>query len=238
MKTILITGASSGIGKAVAEYLSSLGYVVILTGRNEQKLRETAKMCKGEVYTYAYDLVETEHIESIFSFVSDKNIKLDGLVHCAGVGDNFLVRNNKYKNMDRMMQISYFAFVELCKYFYKRIYSNEDSSIVVMSSLASKTQCPGACSYASAKSAVNTAVSVMSKEFIKRKIRVNAVLPAYVDTPMNEGFDDITDVNKLQPFGMIDAVYIAYLVEFLLSDKGKYITGAHISVSAGMEFNE
>ena len=89
--------------------------------------------------------------------------------------------------------------------------------------------------YAASKSAMNTAVKVMAKEFVKRKIRVNGILPAYVDTRMTQDIEDFVDVEKRQPFGLIDPRQIAYLAEFLLSEKSRFITGALIPVSAGME---
>lgn len=238
MKTILITGASSGIGREIAILLSSMGYKLVLVARNEQRLNSTAEQCEGESCIYQYDFNDIDNIEDIFLFCKNNGILLDGMVHCAGSVQNFPVRNNKTDIMELSMRLHYFAFVELSRYFYKRQYSNDGSCIIAMSSLASRTQFCGATAYASSKSAVNTAVSIMAKEFIKRKIRVNAILPAYVDTPMTEGVEDLTDIGSLQPYGIIDAIYIAYLVEFLLSDKGKYITGAHIPVSGGMEFSE
>ena len=238
MKTILITGASSGIGREIAVLLSSRGYKLVLVARNEQRLNNIAEQCGSESYICRYDFNDIDNIEDIFLFCKNNGILLDGMVHCAGFVQNFPVRNNKTDIMELSMRLHYFAFVELSRYFYKRQYSNDGSCIIAMSSLASRTQFCGSTAYASSKSAVNTAVSIMAKEFIKRKIRVNAILPAYVDTPMTEGVEELIEIGSLQPYGIIDAIYIAYLVEFLLSDKGKYITGAHIPVSGGMEFSE
>ena len=104
-----------------------------------------------------------------------------------------------------------------------------------MSSLASMTKLKGSATYAASKSALNVAVSVAAKEYIKRLIRVNALLPAYVDTRMSDGLDDWVDVKTAQPLGIIPPVEISYMVEFLMSDKSKHITGALIPISAGME---
>ena len=97
---------------------------------------------------------------------------------------------------------------------------------------------PGHCGYAASKAALDAIVQVMSKEFSRRKIRVNAILPTYVDTPLLRGdmentFDLQGRIEANQPFGIIDPRYLAYLVEFLISDKAKYITGTLIPVTAG-----
>ena len=83
---------------------------------------------------------------------------------------------------------------------------------------------------------MNAAVSIISKEFVKRFIRVNGIMPAYVDTRMTEGLDELINVEEKQPMGMIPPDNIAEVIEFLLSEKSRYITGALLPISAGMEF--
>lgn len=235
-KNILITGASSGIGAETAKYLSSMDYTVVLVSRYREKLKMIAMELKGKNYIFPFDLNEFEQMEDIFLFCRDQGIKLDGLVHCAGMVNNIPVRLNKMNVVKSIMNINYFAFIELCKHFYNRKYSNDGASIIAMSSLAAITCRKGSVPYAGSKGALNTAVNVMSKEFLQRKIRVNTIMPAYVNTSMTSEVNDFTDVISMQPLGMIEPVYIAYMIEFLLSDKAKYITGAHIPISAGMEF--
>lgn len=83
--------------------------------------------------------------------------------------------------------------------------------------------------------AMNTAVSIGSREFLKRNIRVNSIMPAYVDTPMNSELHEYIDIDEAQPMGLIPPRAISETIEFLLSDKSRYITGASIPISAGME---
>ena len=93
------------------------------------------------------------------------------------------------------------------------------------------------CVYTSSKSALETSVKILAKETIKRQIRVNAIAPAWVDTSMMENAENYVNADsivKSQPLGVIPPVYIAYLVDFLMSEKGKYITGSVIPVSAGI----
>ena len=157
------------------------------------------------------------------------------MVHCAGCSVNAPVRMFKEADMQEMMGLHFYTFMRLAKFFYKRSCSNSGASIVTMSSFSAVACWKGSAMYASSKSAMDTAVKVMAKEFAKRKIRVNAILPAYVETRMAQGLEDFLDVERRQPFGLIEPKQIAYLIEFLLSEKSRFITGALIPVSAGME---
>lgn len=233
-KIILVTGCTSGIGLELVHYLHETGYGVLLVGRNEEKLKAVSTQLGGASF-YTCDLEDSEGIKRIFSFCKDSEIFLDGMVHCAGYAMNVPVRGYHEKDMKKQMQIHYYAFLQLCKYFYDKKISNNGASIVALSSMASITKRKGSVLYAASKSALNTAVSVAAKEFIRRSIRVNAIMPAYVDTRMNEGIGDLIDVSERQPMGLIPVRDIAFLIEFLLSDKSRYITGALIPVSAGME---
>ena len=90
--------------------------------------------------------------------------------------------------------------------------------------------------YSVSKAALNASVKVISKEFIKRGIRVNAILPANVDTRMCDNLKKLGSVLDIQPMGFIEPRHVSYLIEYLLSDKAKYITGGLIPISAGMEY--
>lgn len=237
-KYILVTGASSGIGEAVAKYLASCSYNLVLVARRGEKLEALAKALDTEVLCVPFDLCNLEQIENIFLSCKEAGIKLDGLVHCAGINRDMPIVVNDIAVMEEVTRINYYAFVELGKYFSKKKYSNEGSSIVAMSSIASQSCPKGMATYVGSKLALNGVVSVMSKEYAKRKIRVNAVMPAIVDTPMVNSEDqilvDMENKKESQPLGVIEPVDIAYLVEFLMSDKSSKITGAKIPVSAGV----
>ena len=237
-KTILVTGATSGIGRSIAELFSEKGFHLVLLGRNREKLDAfTALMPQKGIYSYCIDLYELEKISPVFDNLYDKGIKLDGLVHCAGIeGSLSPIRSVKYSSLDRLMRLHYEAFIELSRLFYKKTVSNEGSSIVAVSSLAAVMCQKNTVDYSAAKAAVNAAIRVMSKEFLKRNIRVNGIMPANVDTPMCDNLKNLIDIETIQPMGMIEPEQIAYLTEFLMSEKAKYITGALIPVSAGMEY--
>lgn len=235
--TILLTGGSSGIGRTTAKYLDSLGedYQLVLVARREAELRSLQAELLHPSEIFPFDLNQTENIEQIFISCKEKGIKFDGLVHCAGIGEDMPIRSNIVQKMASCMQTNYYSFMELGRCFSSRKYSNEGASMIVMSSISPFTCYPGAANYAASKAAVNTAVRVMAKEFLKRKIRVNAICPAIVETPMIPPADIPTHQER-QPLGIIPPLYIAYLVEYLLSDKAKYMTGTLIPVSAGMTY--
>lgn len=234
-KNILITGGSQGIGAKTAEYLSSQGATVILVARNEQKLKKLQEGLPGESFVFAYDLQNLTDIEKIFQFCSDKKIKLHGMVHSAGINRDIPIKYNDVDMMKETFTVNYMAFVELGKYFMKKKYSADGGSIVAISSSAASTLPPGMCTYASSKLALEGAVKIMSKELLKRKIRVNAIAPSCVDTDMIEEapFINVNNIEMSQPFGLIEPIYISYLIEYLLSEKSKFITGITIPVYAG-----
>lgn len=234
-KWLLVTGASSGIGSEIVRYLDSKGYNLVLTGRSKEKLHNVQCSLINDSLILPIDLQNLQEIETLFKKIKENSIKLGGMVHCAGVGTNLPIRSNNIEDMKSTMTTNYFSFVELGKYFSKKNYSLDESSIIAISSISPLTCYTGACNYAASKSAINTAVKIMAKEFMRRKIRVNAILPAYVNTPLGPAEDDELYVQQ-QPLGIIRAEYIAYLVEYLLSEKSRYMTGTLIPMSGGMTY--
>jgi NAD(P)-dependent dehydrogenase (short-subunit alcohol dehydrogenase family) len=237
-KNVLVTGASRGIGRGVAEYLLKQGANVILVARNEEKLCEVASRYPDTAYVYPCDLQKTEEIENIYKFCKEKGLKLHGLLHAAGMAVDCPIKSLDMSEAERIFKINYFAYVALTKYFIKRNYSEDGASAIVMSSMSAFLCDKAMSQYAASKNALNAYTEVLAREGEKRKIRANAIAPATVATEMLEiprgiieDFDQI--VKSKQSYGVIPAEQIAYLVEFLLSDRSAYITGAVIPVSAG-----
>ena len=180
----MVTGASSGIGKETALYLAKQGATVVLVARNKTRLKEVKNAIGEHVYSYICDLSQLESIKGIFEFCKEKGLKLYGMVHAAGISNPIPVRSVSVESMQETMRVNCMSFAELGKYFCGKKYSNENASIVAISSLAATRPVMGQLTYAASKSALNSMVEVMAKEFLKRKIRVNAIMPSYVDTPM------------------------------------------------------
>lgn len=233
-KAVLITGASSGIGEAAAEYLDSMGYRVIIVARRLEKLQQLARKLSKDTICISYDLQNLTDIESVFLQVKEAGAKLYGLVHCAGINRDQPVKTNVLEDMIQVMNLNLMSFIELSKYFCRKKYSEDGGAIVAMSSAAAFDCSKGMCTYAASKAGVDAAVKVMSKEFARRKIRVNSIQPSFVDTPMARDTNDFEAKFAAQPLGVIPPIDIAYLIEFLLSDKAKHISGSNIKISSAV----
>ncbi len=240
-KIIMVTGASSGIGEACCRYLDSLGtYRLVMVARSRDRMEDIAFSFITKPWVIGCDLTESGAVDKLFSTCEKEGIVLDGLIHSAGIGKSMPI---KAIDLDRdfreQMEINTFSFASLIQYFYKAKYSKKGSSIVAVSSLAAMTCAHGMSGYAASKAALDAIVEVAAKEFSRREVRINAILPAYVSTDriINDtefevlGRDNM--IKDKQPLGIIPPVAVAELAEFLLSDKSRYITGALIPLSAG-----
>lgn len=240
-KTYLITGATSGIGQKTAYMLAEQGCRLVLTGRNQAQLETMKKEIGCDTIVIPYDLKDLDHMEQIFLCCKENGIKLDGLIHSAGIAKNTIIRANEWKDLEEVMRVNCLSFIELGKYFGMKKYSNDGASVVAISSIASCLNDAGMVQYSASKAALNSTVKTMSKEFLKRKIRVNAILPANVNTELflsgEEYIEDFME-NALarQPLGIIEVEQVVYLVQFLLSDNSKYITGEWITMGGGMDY--
>lgn len=257
MGTYLITGASSGIGKACAIKLTKDGHNVILVARNAKKMQTLLQEMPGENYCFDYDLNDMEHIKDIFNFSKEVSGKLDGMIYAAGINADIPFKGMSPEKFTEIMNINCGSFAIMGKFFSNRKYSNDNARIVTISSSASISCDKGMGLYSASKAAMNSLVKTMSKEFIPRGILVNAVLPAGVLTPMaiekikimtgdELCLDEITnrlssqkyfiDISSEQPFGMILPHNLADIICYLISPSNRYITGALVPVSAGRCF--
>ncbi len=241
--TFLVTGASSGIGKAVALQLNELGASVILVARNLERLMLTKEQSrsKNNVFVERKDLAsEIENHPNFLADVTEKYGKLRGIVLAAGVRHTMPIKAFSIKRAKELFDINFFANLSLVKGFCNsRIYNGAGSSIVLLSSTSAVTGGAGVVVYSASKAAICAAVKSLSLEVAKLGIRVNSVLPGYVHTEMiktdkylyNDRF--VEEVNKNYPLGMGKPEYIADLICFLLSDKASWITGSNIIIDGG-----
>lgn len=240
-KWILITGASSGIGKSCAELLAQSGNHLVLVSRNEERLQKISSELPGEHLVIPYDLSDLVNMKSIMDKIEVNNIKLDGMVYAAGKDATCPIKVNSVSVMSEVMDVNCFAFCELARLMYSPKYSNSGASIVAISSMASLLCEKGQAAYSASKAALNAIVMTMSKEFARRKMRVNAILPMGVMTNMAqekgkqlEGVSEgVQKVENVQPFGLISPENIAENVKFLLSERSCYTTGELYKISAG-----
>ena len=146
-----------------------------------------------------------------------------------------------YQNdiVERIFRINVFSGIELLKFFSKKKYANDGASIILLSSVMGELGQPGKVGYCGTKSAVLGVMKAAALELAKRKIRVNSVSPGVVMTPMTEKLftqleeENIKNIEKMHPLGFGEPDDIASIIEFLLSDKSKWITGQNFKIDGG-----
>ena len=234
-KTILVTGASSGIGRATALLCSQMGARVVITGRNEARLQETLGSLSGEGnMLIAADLTDEE---SRTRLVKDTPA-LDGIVHCAGIGHRKPCKAINAEDIATVMNANFNAAVLLqaCLLAKKKV--NKGSSIVFISSRTAEIPTVANALYSASKGALKSYAKCLSLELAPRTVRVNCICPAMVWTPLvlNEG---VTEEElqaeqakyPLKRYGKPED--IANLAIFLLSDASSWMTGSCIDITGG-----
>lgn len=180
-KRILITGASSGIGRVVAQYVAREKGQVVLVARNEERLNETlVTLENGDHNYFCCDLTKEEELKSIV----DSMGHLDGVVFCAGVNEFVPVKFINQEKINSMFQINYFSQIILIQKLLKKKLINKGASLVFISSISSLLGTPGTTLYAASKGAINSTVKVLAVELSGMRIRVNAICPGIVRTQM------------------------------------------------------
>jgi NAD(P)-dependent dehydrogenase (short-subunit alcohol dehydrogenase family) len=240
-KNILITGASSGIGRQCAISCSQMGANVILLARREDKLKETLSMCAhGNHLHYPLDITEFDKLESVVNESVEKIGRISGYIHSAGIELTLPVKMLKPEHYSKMFNINVISGFHIANLLAnKKNISDSGASFVFLSSIMSITGQIGKIAYCSSKGAVNAGVRAMALEFSNKKIRVNSISPAIVDTDMNEKlFSSITEESKkviidMHPLGIGSSSDIANVCIFLLSEASRWITGANMIVDGG-----
>lgn len=235
-KTILVTGASSGIGRAIAIECSEMGANVIITARNEARLQETLLSMSGEQNrAIIADLNEDVDVDTLASEMP----RLDGIVHCAGFTIpkpfNFISKDD----FDAVMKVNFSTPVFLTQKLLKSKKINKMASVVFISSISGVYVSSVAGSlYSASKGAVNGIIKGMAIELATKQIRVNSVNPGMIDTNIySEGMiseDQLNEDRKRYPlkrYGKPEEV--AYAVIYLLSDASSWTTGSNILIDGG-----
>lgn len=234
-KTILITGASSGIGRGIAITCSKMGATIIVAGRNSLKLDETlGLMEKGDHLKMIFDLTQLGQLKASVAEMP----KLDGVVHCAGIGQRILCKQLSEKDIETVMGINFNAPVLLQKELLEQKKINKAASIVFIASIASWSPSIGNAVYSASKGAIISYANCLSLELAPRQIRVNCISPAMIwtDLVLADGLDEeqLKEEEKKYPLKRYGTPEdIANLAVYMLSDASSWMTGSNVKISGG-----
>lgn len=235
-KIILVTGASSGIGRGVAIACSKMGAAVVLNGRNQQKLNETFSFLAGEGHkVLTADLTDDDAVARMIGEIP----KLDGVVHCAGIGQRVLCKQLKEQDVDSVMDTNFKGPVLLQQALLAGKKLNKGASIVFIASIATWAPSVGNAVYSASKGAIVSYANCLSLELAPRQIRVNCISPAMVWTDLvlqdcidEEQLKEDEQKYPLKRYGTPED--IAYLAIYMLSDASSWMTGSNIKISGGV----
>lgn len=236
-KTILVTGASSGIGQATAIQCSKLGAKVIITARNEERLKKTLSQMEGDGHRIV--LAELTQQTDLETMVDDID-SLNGVVLCAGKGMTAPFSFSTKEKFDSIFEINFFAPVELLRLLVKKKKMVKESSVVFVSSVGGNFSFNvGNGVYGASKAALNSIMKFCAKELASKKIRVNSVNPGMVNTKLIQGGiiseeQHQLDMEKypLNRYG--ESEEIAYGIIYLLSNASSWVTGHSLVIDGGL----
>ena len=241
-KKIIVAGASSGIGQATAIYLSRLGAQIALIARNEDKLKETVSQMDGSNHhIYCYDFYDLFGIQDLVNKIVGDIGPLSGMSYCVGISSRRPLSMIKPNSFDEVLNVCFYAYIEMVRCMTKRKNMLNGGSIVAISSIQSIKGSETKTLYAVAKSAMDAATRCMAKELSEKKIRLNTIRPAWVNTKLLEDYLSIVGEEGLKNesiyqrmlLGTTEPEEVAALTAFLLSNATRTITGASYHIDSG-----
>jgi NAD(P)-dependent dehydrogenase (short-subunit alcohol dehydrogenase family) len=237
---VLVTGASSGIGRATAKLLAELGCQVVLAARNVDRLQAARAEMPGDGHLVkSVDLSKVESIDSWLRKVVEVVGPLTGLVHSAGIHRILPIRFEKPSIDDPLWRINYHAAVALVQAFRKPSIHSGNSSVVLVSSVMGFVGQAGVSAYCASKGALQAFCRGAALEFAQENIRVNCVAPGHVHTMMiTEVQNSLTKeqfnaIEGRHPLGIGKPEDVANAIVFLLAGTGRWITGSTLVVDGG-----
>lgn len=233
-KTILVTGASSGIGRGIAVACARMGATVIVTARNIVRLQETLAAMSGDKHAIIVadliDEVQRKHLVEQLPV-------LDGIVHCAGVGSRVPCKNIEQSDINYVMQPNFMAPVLLQTELLSAKKITKSASIVFIASRAADMPSVGNAVYSASKGAIISYAKCLALELAPRKVRVNCICPAMVWTDLaltgasREQLEEAEQKYPLKRYGQPEDV--AYLAVYMLSDASSWMTGSSVDITGG-----
>jgi len=234
-KQILVTGASSGIGRATAIECSKAGAKVILLGRNIDRLNETLSQCDGEGHSLIQcDLADLDSLSEKLNKIPE----LDGVVHNAGVNTKYLVKNLSKEKIDGIFHTNYYAPVLMTQMFLKKKILKKNASLVFISSISASLGAISNSVYASSKGAMNSFVRSLALEIAPRGMRANVIQPGMIETPILSAYamsEELEEFKNSCPLGHPgEPTDIANGCVYLLSEASRFVTGSIVTIDGGL----
>lgn len=236
-KTALVTGATGGIGNAIAMALHAQGATVVISGRNESKLNELAAQLKDRVHVVAADLSSSEAVDALVKMSEEKMGQIDILVNNAGLTRDGLSMRMKDEDWQSVIDVNMTATFKLAQAVQRGMMKRRWGRIINIASVVGVTGNPGQCNYVASKAGMIGWSKAMAAEIASRNITVNCVAPGFIATAMTEVLtdDQKSKINSTIPAGkMGSSDDIAAAVAYLASDEAGYVTGSTIHVNGGM----
>lgn len=239
-RSSIVTGASQGIGKAIALELAREGVEVILVDIQKEKLEEVADEIsenKGKAAVFSADVSRMDEAMKVVEAVVKSSKKIDYLVNNAGITRDNLLMRMKEEEWDSVLKVNLKGVFNFSKAVIRNMINNRYGRIVNISSIVGLIGNAGQCNYSASKAGVIGFTKSLAREVASRGITVNAVAPGYIATPMTESLPETVkqqfrDWIPVKRFGTPEE--ITHAVKFLLSDEAAYITGQVINVNGGM----
>lgn len=236
-KTALVTGATGGIGGAIATALHAQGATVAITGRNEAKLNELAATLKDRVHVIPADLSSSEAIDALVKSAEEKMGQVDILVNNAGLTKDGLSMRMKDEDWQEVLDVNLSAPFKLARAVQRGMMKRRFGRIINISSVVGVTGNPGQCNYVASKAGLIGWSKAMAAEIASRNITVNCVAPGFIATAMTHVLTDEQKekISATIPMGkMGSSEDIAAAVVYLASVEAGYVTGTTIHVNGGM----
>lgn len=238
-KTILVTGASSGIGQAIAIECSRMDANVIISGRNYERLQETFNALNHENLSHTIisaDLCDSNDVDALISQLPT----LDGIVLSAGIGCCSPIQFSTPEKFEKVFNINFFSQIELLRVLYKKKILKKQASVVTISSIGGNYSFSyGHSIYGASKAAIKSFMKSCAREFMPRQIRVNCICPGMIETPLIHQGTITEEQLQSDMKSYIQNRYgrpqeVAYMAIYLLSDATTWVTGSDFVISGGV----
>jgi NAD(P)-dependent dehydrogenase (short-subunit alcohol dehydrogenase family) len=230
-RTLIVTGASSGIGQAVASLCARLGARLVLNGRSAERLAQTAASLAGEGHVeVAGDLNDAAVRDALL----DAAPQFDGFASCAGVTALVPARMAAEKHLMQMLSVNYLAPAALVQRLLQKKKLRDGASLVFVTALSARAAPAATAGYAASKAALEAFSRTVALEHARQRIRANCVAPGYVDTPMLQALGLGSDQTDLTPLGMATTDDVAPSVAYLLSPASGWVTRSTLTVDGGI----